>query len=96
MTARRDGEARLSTVLVARFARLTWGTLAAYAAVVVVSFAFVSEVLHARSMARTADVIQSLLGMYADPGGARTTVAPDMLADQLLGVRSRFVITRTT
>lgn len=96
MSAHGSTEPRLASELVARFARLTWGTLAAYAAFVVIAFAAVSEVILARSLGRTADAIQSLLGMYADPGGARTTVAPEMLADQLLGVGSRFIITRTT
>lgn len=88
-------EASLSATLVRRFARLTWTTLAAYAALVVVTFALFSEVLITRSLGRVADGIQALLGMYADPGGARTTVAPDMLATQLVGVGARFVITRT-
>jgi signal transduction histidine kinase len=80
---------------VSRFARLTWTTLASYTALVVVTFALFSEVLMTRSLGRMTDAIQSLLGMYADPGGARTTVAPDMLASQLVGVGARFVITRT-
>ena len=88
-------EASLSATLVRRFGRLTWTTLTAYAALVVVTFALFSEVLITRSLGRVADGIQALLGMYADPGGARTTVAPDMLASQLVGVGARFVITRT-
>ena len=96
MTEPGGNEPRLATELLTRFTRLTWGTLAAYATFVVITFAAVGELLLARSLGRTADAIQSLLGMYADPGGARTTVAPEMLADELLGVGSRFVITRTT
>ena len=96
MTPRSSGrEASLSATLVRRFARLTWTTLVAYAALVVVTFALFSEILITRSLGRVADGIQALLGMYADPGGARTTVAPDMLATQLVGVGARFVITRT-
>jgi hypothetical protein len=45
-------------------------------------------------MSRTADDVESLLGLCADPGGARTAVVPAMLADQLVGVGSRVVITR--
>jgi signal transduction histidine kinase len=89
-------EPRISTALTERFARLTWATLAVYAGLVVMSSALVSELLLRRSLTRGAEVIQSLLGMYADPGGARTAVAPDMLADQLVGLGRKFVITRTT
>jgi heavy metal sensor kinase len=88
-------ERRLAADLVARFSRVTWITLVSYALVVVVVFASVSEVSLGRSLAQTAIVIESLLGLYADPGGERTTVAPDMLADQLVGMGARFVITRT-
>ncbi|HEX6314406.1 MAG TPA: hypothetical protein VFZ73_06080, partial [Gemmatimonadaceae bacterium] len=89
-------EASLSATLVDRFSRLTRTALAAYAALVVLTFAMFSEIQHSRSLGRMADAILSLIGMYADPGGARTTVAPDMLASQLVGVGARFVVTRTT
>jgi signal transduction histidine kinase len=88
-------EVSLFATLVERFSRVTRTTLAAYATLVVVTFALFSEVQLTRSLNRMADAIQSLLGMYADPGGARTTVAPDMLASGLVGVGARFVITRT-
>jgi signal transduction histidine kinase len=88
-------ERRFATDLVSRFSRVTWITLASYALVVIVVFASVSEISLGRSLAQTATVIESLLGLYADPGGERTTVAPDMLADQLVGMGARFVITRT-
>jgi signal transduction histidine kinase len=88
-------EASLSALLVDRFSRVTRTTLAGYATLVVVTFTLFSEVQLTRSLDRMADAIQSLLGMYADPGGARTTVAPDMLASELVGVGARFVITRT-
>ena len=88
-------ERRLATDLVSRFARVAWLTLTAYAFVVIAAFAAASEVMLRRGLAHSADVIESLLGLYADPGGERTTVAPDMLADQLVGMEGRFVITRT-
>jgi signal transduction histidine kinase len=94
-TPRAEREQSLSATLVERFSRLTRTTLAAYATLVVVTFGLFSEVQLSRSLGRMADAIQSLLGMYADPGGARTTVAPDMLASELVGVGARFVITRT-
>jgi signal transduction histidine kinase len=94
-TKRLRREVSLSATLVDRFSRLTRTTLAAYAALVVVTFALFSEIQLTRSLGRMADAVQSLLGMYADPGGARTGVAPDMLAAQLTGVGARFVITRT-
>lgn len=87
-------EARLGKVLTRRFDRLLWVTLTGYAAVVVLIFALVSEVVLRRSLEQSADGIESLLGLYADPGGAPTTVAPTMLADQLVGMDSPFLITR--
>lgn len=89
-------ERRLAVDLVSRFASVAWVTLAAYALVVIAAFGAASEVMLRRGLAQSADVIESLLGLYADPGGERTTVAPEMLADQLVGMESRFVITRTT
>ncbi|HSA56599.1 MAG TPA: ATP-binding protein [Gemmatimonadaceae bacterium] len=99
MSASRSPETRepgLAAALIGHFARLTWGTLALYTALVIAGVAIVSELLLRRSLSRSAGVIHSLLGMYADPGGARTTVAPEMLAEQLVGMGGRFVITRTT
>ena len=42
-------------------------------------------------------MVESLLGMYADPSGEPTIVAPDMLTSALLGIGdgARFVILRT-
>ena len=54
----------------------------------------VSELGLRRALDRSTDVIESLIGLYADPGGERTAVAPDMLADQLLGMSEPFLITR--
>lgn len=89
-------ERRLATELVTRFGRVAGATIALYAAVVVFVFGIASELQLGRSLERSADVIQSLLGLYADPEGSPTTVAPDMLADQLVGMGERFAITRTT
>lgn len=88
-------ESRLDTILTQRFDRLVWSTLAAYAVLVVLAFALVSEIGLQRSLEQSADGIESLLGLYVDPGAAPTTVAPAMLADQLLGMGDRFMITRT-
>ena len=87
-------EQGLSDALVERMARLSLRTLAIYASILIVASAALSVLSLRQTMGRTADVIESLLGLYADPGGARTPVAPAMLADQLVGVGSRFVITR--
>lgn len=83
--------------LARRFEQLTIRTLVLFGLCVVLGFAALSEVLSRNAMARSADVIQSLLGMYADPSGEPTTVAPDMLTSALLGIGdgSRFVILRT-
>lgn len=88
-------ERRLAAELVTRFSRVAWATIAAYAVVVVLVFGIANELQLRRSLERSADVIESLLGLYADPEGSPTTVAPDMLADQLVGMGARFAITRT-
>ncbi|MGH7520035.1 MAG: sensor histidine kinase [Gemmatimonadales bacterium] len=89
-------ERRLSQVLTRRFSRVAWITLAAYALLVTVVFAVAAEMALRRSLERSADVIQSLLGAYRDsttePGG----VMPSTLADQLVGMGGQVVITRTT
>lgn len=89
-------ERRLATDLIARFSRITWITLTSYAVLVIGVFAAANEISLGRSLGQTATVIESLLDLYADPGGDRTTVAPNMLADQLVGMGARFIITRTT
>jgi heavy metal sensor kinase len=81
--------------LVARFTRVTWSTLVVYAVVATGVFAALSELSLARSLARSADVIESLLGLYADPAGEPSSVPPARLADQLTGMGAHFVITRT-
>ncbi len=88
-------ERLLAGELVARFSRLTWLTLSGYAAVVITAFVALGEVSLARTLGQTATAIESLLGLYAYPGGERTTVPPDSLAEQLVGMGARFVITRT-
>ncbi len=88
-------EPHLASVLTRRFDRLVWSTLAAYAVLVVLAFALVSEIGLRRSLEQSADGIESLLGLYVEPGAAPSTVAPAMLADQLLGMGDRFMITRT-
>jgi signal transduction histidine kinase len=92
-----DSERSLVSVLATLFERLAARALALFALCVVVGFALLSEVLSRNAQARSADVIESLLGMYADPSGEPTTVAPDMLTSALLGMGdgARFVILRT-
>ncbi len=89
-------ERSLGWILTRRFGRVLWLTLAGYAAFVVVLFATLSELALKQSLERSADVVQSLIGLYADPGGERTTVAPAMLAERLIGTGEPFLITRTT
>ena len=88
-------ERALAGDLIARFSRLTWLTLSGYAVVVLVAFAVLGEVSLSRSMGQTSTVIESLLGLYAQPGGERSTVPSDSLAAQLVGMGARFIITRT-
>jgi len=87
-------ETSLGPQITGRMARLLWGMLALYAAVVIVTFAALSELALRRSLAESADVIESLLTLYADPAGQPTAVAPAMLANQLLTMNERFLITR--
>ena len=89
-------EPRLGQELTTGFTRVTWVALAAFMFVVLVVFAVLSEIAVRRSSEHSADVIESLLGLYADPAGTPTGVAPAMLADQLVGMGDPFVITRTT
>ncbi len=88
-------EQSLAAELTAGFARVLRTALPSYIFVVLGVFAAASEVALRRSLERSADVIQSLLGRYADPQGAPTAVAPAMLADLLLVMHEPFAITRT-
>ena len=87
-------EPRVADLLRLRLTRLLWAALALHAVVLTAVFALAGESVLRRSLERSADVIQSLLGRYADPQGERTNVAPAMLADQLLGTGEAFLITR--
>ena len=87
-------EPRLRQRLTTDFGALVWRTLAAYAVILIGVSAGVSELSLRRALDHSTDVIESLLGLYADPGGERTAVAPAMLADQLLGMSEPFLITR--
>jgi signal transduction histidine kinase len=89
-------ERRLGTELVSRFGKLVLVTVSGYALLVTLVFAALNEVQLRRSLEHPADVIESLLGLYADPEGSPTSVAPGMLADQLVGMDQTFAITRTT
>lgn len=88
-------ERGLGQALSARLGRLVWGSLGGYAVLVVAVFAIWSEIALRRSLERSADVLQALIGLYGDPQGERTTVAPQMLADQLVSTGAPFLITRT-
>ncbi len=87
-------ERHLGEELVGRFSAVAGTTVAAYAGLVILVSAVMGEVQVRRSLERTADVVESLLGLYADPEGSPTTVAPEMLADQLVGMGQQFAITR--
>ena len=89
-------ERRLRDVLTRRFSRIAWTALAGYAVVVVLLFAAAAEMALRSSLEHSADVIQSLLGAYRDSTSAPGGVMPSALADQLVGMGGRVVITRTT
>ncbi len=89
-------EPRLADELFRRFSRVMGRTLVGYVVVVMVVFAIVGEVGLQRSMVHSADLIESLLVLYADPEETEATVAPAMLVDQLLGMGDPYIITRMT
>ncbi len=89
-------ERRLAAVLVRRFARVAWAALAGYALLVMVAFAIAAEAVLHRSVEHTADVIQSLLAAYSDSTAGPGSVMPANLADQLVAMGGRVIITRTT
>lgn len=95
--ARAGGEPSLVDTVASDFGRLTTRVLLTFALCVIGGFAVLSEVLVRNALDRSADLVESLLGMYADPTGNPTSVAPDMLTSALLGVGdgSRLVILRT-
>ena len=88
-------ERSLGAELTTRFARVLYGVFPAYMLVVLAVFAATSELALRRSLESSADVIESLLGRYADPEGTPTGAAPAMLADQLVVMSEPFAITRT-
>jgi signal transduction histidine kinase len=88
-------EPRLEKELTSRFSRIVWMSLTGFVLLVLMVFAVVGELAVRSSADNTADVIESLLGLYADPEGTPTGVAPEMLADQLLEMGTPFAITRT-
>ncbi len=89
-------ERSLPEVLTRHVSRVLWQTLGGFAMLTALVVTLVSWWSVRQTLERTADVVESLLGLYADPTGEPTTVAPTMLADQLTGVGARFFITRRT
>ena len=87
-------EPRLQQRLTGSLGKLLWVTLSTYAVIVIAVSAVVSELALRRALNHSTDVVQSLISLYADPGGERTSVAPNMLADQLVGMSEPFLITR--
>jgi heavy metal sensor kinase len=89
-------ERRLSGVLTRRFSRVAWTALAGFALLVAAAFAFAGEMTLGRSLEHSADVIETLLGAYGDSTSAPGGVMPAALAEQLVGMGGRVVITRIT
>ncbi len=89
-------ERRLSRVLTRRFKQVAWAALTGYLLLVVGVFAVAAELTLRRSLERSADVIQSLLGVYGDSTSEPGSVMPSALAEQLVGMGDQVVITRTT
>ncbi len=87
-------EPRLGDELLRRFTRVTWITLTGYVVFVVAAFWLFAEINLRRSLDRSGDVVESLIGLYADPEGSPTAAAPEMLAERLVGMGGSFVITR--
>ena len=87
-------ERSLPHVLTQHTGRVLWRSLGGFALIMIAAVAAVSWWSVHQTLERTADVVESLVGLYADPTGEPTTVAPAMLVDQLAGVGARFFITR--
>jgi signal transduction histidine kinase len=89
-------EPRLATVLTRRIQRVAWTALTGFALLMVVVFAAASEFALRRSMQHSAEVIGSLLGAYTDSTRAPGGVMPVALAERLVSMGGRVMITRTT
>ncbi|WP_082821501.1 sensor histidine kinase [Gemmatimonas phototrophica] len=87
-------ERSLPHVLTRHTSGVLWRSLGGFAVIMMAAVVAVSWWSVRQTLERTADVVESLLGLYADPTGEPTTVAPAMLVDQLAGVGARFFITR--
>ncbi len=86
---------RLGADLVERFSRIAWWTAGGYAILVVAVFVLLSELEMRRALERSADVLESVVVLYDDPGRTTPTVALDALAERLLEMGQQFAITRT-
>jgi len=89
-------EPRLATVLTGRVQRVAWTALTGFALLMVVVFAAASEFALRRTMQHSAEVIGSLLGAYTDSTRTPGRVMPSALAERLVGMGGRVLITRTT
>src|SRR5581483_8654644 len=89
-------EPRLAIVLTRRIQRVTWTALTGFALLMVVVFAAASAFALHRTMQHSADVIGSLVGAYTDSTRAPGSVMPAALAERLVGMGGRVLITRTT
>ena len=59
-------EPRLETELISRFDRIVWRSITGFVLLVLAVFGFVAEFAVRSSADNSADVIQSLIGLYAD------------------------------
>jgi signal transduction histidine kinase len=87
-------EPRLADALFRRFSKVMGRTLIGYVVVVTIVFGVVGELGLQRSMTHSADLIESLLALYADPEETDATVATAMIVDQLLGMGDPYIITK--
>jgi signal transduction histidine kinase len=88
-------EPRLATVLTRRIQRVAWTALTGFALLMVVAFAAASEFALHRTMQHSAAVIAALLGTYTDSTRAPGGVMPAALAERLVSMGGRILITRT-
>jgi signal transduction histidine kinase len=89
-------EPRLATVLTKRTQRVAWTALTGFALLMVVAFAAAGEFALRRTLEHSASVIGSLLGAYTDSTRAPGSVMPAALAERLVSMGGRVLITRTT
>ena len=88
-------EPRLATVLTKRTQRVAWTALTGFALLMVGAFAAAGEFALRRTLEHSASVVGSLLEAYTDTTRGPGAVMPAALAERLVSMGGRVLITRT-